>query len=76
MLDRLKTYINKKKAHMTAGLAVAAIIFVMYSVSTLVLFNNISISYGLIYAVIAFALTYVFQRLIVRIQKAREKEER
>jgi hypothetical protein len=66
-LEGLKARLGKRKGDLTAALAVAAVIFVMYIVVSLIIWNELSISYALIYAFVLSLMYFIFRRLLGRL---------
>ncbi len=64
IIERLKDYYGKKKPELTMGLAAAAVVFIVYLVFNLIIWNAVNISYAIIFALVAFVLFFVFQRLL------------
>ena len=63
-LDGIKGYFRKRRAALITGLAAAAAVFVVYVVVSLIVWNTTNLSYGVTYAIAAFFISFVLQRLL------------
>jgi hypothetical protein len=57
-------YIRRNKSQIMMALAVAAVVFVFYTVISLILWNEFSLSYAVIYMITLALVYFIFQRLL------------
>ncbi len=63
-LPNPREYIRKKKGQIMMALAVAAVVFVFYTVISLIFWNEFSLSYAIIYTIVLTVIYFIFQRLL------------
>ena len=63
-LDDLKGYFKKSRAALFTGFAAAVVVFVIYVIVSLIVWNSTNISYGITYAIAAFFISFIVQRLL------------
>ena len=61
--ERIRNFIEHKKTELMTMLAITVGVFVVYTVINLIIWNSVSISYAVIYAIVAVVLYFVFIRL-------------
>ena len=59
-----REYLRKKKSQIMMAVAVAAVIFVFYTVISLIVWNEFNPSYAIIYMIVLTVVYFIFQRLL------------
>jgi hypothetical protein len=63
-IGSFREYLIKRKERIIMGLAVAAVVFVLYVVVSLIMWNEANLSYGITFAFTASVLYFIVQRLL------------
>lgn len=63
-IERIKRYLRRNRTELTAALIAAVVVFVVYVMLNLIVWNTVSISYAAIYAVLTIALYFIAHRLL------------
>jgi uncharacterized RDD family membrane protein YckC len=63
-LPNPREYIRKKKGQIMVALAVAAVVFVFYTIISLIVWNEFSLSYAIAYMIVLTLAYFVFHRLL------------
>ena len=63
-LEGFKGYIKERKDLLTVCLAVALVVFAFYMVTSLIMWNQANLSYGIIFAIVAAILYLIAKRLL------------
>ena len=72
LVEKIRDYVKKNKSQLTMAGAAAAVVFVAYIVFNLIMWNNANISYALIFALVAFFLYFIVQRLLGYVMTKKE----
>lgn len=71
-LDRIRDMVRKNQSQITMGGGAAAVVFVVYVVFNLIMWNTVSFGYGVFYAIAAFFLFFIVNRLLGYVTKKKE----
>lgn len=63
-LEGMKDYVRKRSDLLTICLAVALVVFALYMVTSLIIWNQANLSYGITFAAVAAILYLIARRLL------------
>lgn len=74
-MNRLTDFVHKHKDEYVPPIVAGIVVLAVYIMANLIIWSTVSVSYALIYAVVAFLLYFVFNRLRLRIKARKEAEK-
>ena len=63
-LGNFREYFRKRKEQIMIGLAVTAVVFVLYVVISIIVWNEANLSYAITFALAAAVIYFIVQRLL------------
>ena len=75
-MGRIKEYLIKNKDEYVPPIVAGFIVLAVYVMANLIIWSNVNTSYAVIYAVVAFLLYFVFNRLRLYMKAKKEDAEK
>lgn len=71
-ISQIREYIKKNQNELTMALVAAVIVSVVYTVVNLIIWNDVSLSYALIYGLVTAVIYFISRRLMKYLVKNKE----